>query len=285
MHVEEMSAKAYQKFEKDPVQLCTRYLDKFYVGVLNKDRQAAEKSIRAALATIRHQDIEKIIFTVEKVKSYVKPESELLSLDKQISRQRKIKFLGEFTFYTNINAISKDFLISFKKYILELSAAEYVKFEATPIASGLAFVEKWYSSFVAISPRADRNRLADEKKQLIDSLNNIHVDSIKGLKDSMEASSKPTSDAGSVVASPRLNLEFPANPFEEDEKQVINSPITTASVQPPQDSRTPPVASVSEKAVAKDVESEKTESSSEPEVVTESDSDEDDSSSEKTEES
>jgi len=242
MHVEEMSAKAYQKFEKDPVQLCTRYLGKFYVGVLNKDRQAAEKSIRAALATIRHQDIEKIIFTVEKVKSYVKPESELLSLDKQISQQRKIKFLGEFTFYTNTNAISKDFLISFKKYILELSAAEYVKFEATPIASGLAFVEKWYSSFVTTSPSADRNRLTAEKNQLVDSLKNTPSASIKGLKDSMAASSTPASDAGSVVASPRSNLrlELPANLFEEEEEKAIAAPLSTASIQPIQDSRMPP---------------------------------------------
>lgn len=242
MHVEEMSAKAYQKFEKDPVQLCTRYLDKFYVGVLNKDRQAAEKSIRAALATIRHQDIEKIIFTVEKVKSYVKPESELLSLDKQISQQRKIKFLGEFTFYTNTSAISKDFLISFKKYILELSAAEYVKFEATPIASGLAFVEKWYSSFVTTSPSADRIRLTAEKNQLVDALKNTPNASIKGLKDSMAASPTPASDARSVVASPRSNvrLELPANLFEEEEEKAIAAPLSTASIQPIQDSRMPP---------------------------------------------
>lgn len=77
----------------------------------NSSTSLEQTNIRAALATIRHQDIEKIIFTVEKVKSYVKPESELLSLDKQISQQRKIKFLGEFTFYTDTNAISKDFLI------------------------------------------------------------------------------------------------------------------------------------------------------------------------------
>ena len=88
-----------------------------------------------------------------------------------------------------------------------------------------------------------------------------------------------------MAASPRLNLEFPANLFEEDEKQVINSPITTASVQPPQDSRTLPVASVGVNPVAKDVESEKTEPNSESEIVTESDSDADNASSEKTEES
>ena len=62
---------------------------------------------------------------------------------------------------------------------------------------------------------------------------------------------------------------------------------STASTQPPQDARVNTVASVGVKPVAKEVESEKTESSSEPEIVTESDSDADDaaSESEKTEES
>jgi hypothetical protein len=88
-----------------------------------------------------------------------------------------------------------------------------------------------------------------------------------------------------MAASPRINLELPNNPFEEDEQQATNPPTTTASTQPPQDSRTPPVASVGVNPVAKDVESEKTEPSSEPEIVTESDSDADNASSEKTEES
>jgi len=158
-----MTDLAFQEFKKDPVKICEKYLSKFYVGVLSKDSQAAEKMIRADLAKIEKQDIEAIALAAEKAKKYAKPDSELLNRDKEISQNRKIKFLGEFTFYTETVGISEDFLISFKKYILELSVAEYVKFEATPIASGLAFVEKWYSSLVATSPRADRNRLADEK--------------------------------------------------------------------------------------------------------------------------
>jgi hypothetical protein len=224
-----MTDLAFTQFKEDPVKICEKYLSKFYVGVLSKDSQAAEKMIRADLAKIEKKDIDAIARASEKAKEYVKPESEFLNRDKEISQDRKIKFLGEFTFYTNTNDISKDFLISFRKYILELSVAEYVKFEATPIASGLAFVEKWHSNLVATSPRADRNRLADEKKQLIDSLKNTPLASLKGLKDSLAASSKPASDAGSKVVSPRLNLEFPANPFEEDEKQATNTPTTTAS--------------------------------------------------------
>ena len=260
--VNEMSNRAYEKFVKDPVQLCTRYLGKFYVGVLNKERQAAEKFIRTALADIKQQDIDAIALAAEKVKSYVKADPEIalsqrgknlteknteiqsLVQKNEISEDRRKQVLGDFFFYTDTYKLSNDFRKSFTNYILELSVAEYVKFEAAPIASGLAYVEKWYSSLVAISPRADRNRLADEKKQLIDSLKNIHVDSIKGLKDSMEASSKPTSDAGSVVASPRLNLEFPANPVAEDEQQATILPTTTASTQPPQDSRTLPSSAV-----------------------------------------
>ena len=69
--VNEMSNRAYEKFVKDPVQLCTRYLGKFYVGVLNKERQAAEKFISNALADIKQQDIDAIALAAEKVKSYV----------------------------------------------------------------------------------------------------------------------------------------------------------------------------------------------------------------------
>ena len=117
-----------------------------------------------------------------------------------------------------------------------------MKFEATPIASGLAFVEKWYSSFVTTSPSADRIRLTAEKNQLVDALKNTPNDSIKGLKDSMAASSTPASDAGSEVASPRSNvrLELPANLFEEEEEKAIAAPLSTASIQPIQDSRMPP---------------------------------------------
>ena len=288
--VKEMSDRAYEKFEQGPVQLCTRYLDKFYVGALNKERQAAEKSIRAALTAINQKDIDALAPAAEKVKSYVKSETEitpsprgksltdkiteiLLPMEKnEISKERKEQFLGNFIYYTGIYELSNDFLKSFRNHILELSVEEYVQFETNPIKFCLAYVDKFYSSHVTTSTRADRDRVAVKKNEFVFFLKNTTSESLGAMRNSM-------------AASPRLNLEFPANPFEEDEKQVINSPITTASVQPPQDSRTPPVASVSEKAVAKDVESEKTESSSEPEVVTESDSDEDDSSSEKTEES
>ena len=162
-HVNEMTPREFKNFKKNPMKICTNFLVEFYKGVSDKDIQEKVKAMRAALAAIDSKDIAALVPEARKAKSIVKTESELLGRDKEISQERKIKFLGEFAFYTNTNAISKDFLISFRKYILELSVAEYVKFEATPIASGLAFVEKWYSSFVAISPRADRNRLADEK--------------------------------------------------------------------------------------------------------------------------
>jgi hypothetical protein len=288
--VNEMSDRAYEKFVKDPVQLCTRYLGKFYVGVLNKERQAAEKSIRTALAAIKQKDIDALAPAAEKVKSYVKPESEIALSPRgknhnekisdlqssepknEISEDRRKQFLGNFIFYTGIHELSDDFLKSFGGHILKLSTVDYVKFETTPVAFCLAYVDTFYSTHVTTTSKADRDRAAVKKSEYIFYLKNITPDSLEALRKSM-------------AASPRLNLEFPANPFEEDEKQATNPPTTTVSAQPPQDSRTPPVASVGLNPGAKDFESEKTESSSEPEVVTESDSDKDDSKSEKTEES
>jgi hypothetical protein len=288
--VNEMSDRAYEKFVKDPVQLCTRYLGKFYVGVLNKERQAAEKSIRTALAAIKQKDIDALAPAAEKVKSYVKPESEIALSPRgknhnekisdlqssepknEISEDRRKQFLGNFIFYTGIHELSDDFLKSFGGHILKLSTVDYVKFETTPVAFCLAYVDTFYSTHVTTTSKADRDRAAVKKSEYIFYLKNTTPDSLEALRKSM-------------AASPRLNLEFPANPFEEDEKQATNPPTTTVSAQPPQDSRTPPVASVGLNPGAKDVESEKTESSSEPEVVTESDSDKDDSKSEKTEES
>jgi len=288
--VNEMSDRAYEKFEQDPVQLCTRYLGKFYVGVLNKERQAAEKSIRTALTAVKQKDIDALAPAAEKVKSYVKPSSETALSPRgknptekiteiqspvpknKISEDRRKQFLGNFIFYTGIHELSDDFLKSFGNHVLELSTADYVKFEEAPIAFCLAYVDTFYSSHVTTTTKADRDRAAVKKSEFVFYLNNTTPESLENLRKS-------------IAASPRLNLELPANPFEEDEKQATNPPTTRASTQPPKDSSAPPLASVDLNPLAKDVESEKTESSSEPEVVTESDSDEDDSSSEKTEES
>ncbi len=47
-----MSDKAYEKFEKNPVHYCHRYLDKFYVGVCNPARQVKQQCIRKALSEL-----------------------------------------------------------------------------------------------------------------------------------------------------------------------------------------------------------------------------------------
>ena len=61
-----MTDLAFQEFKKDPVKICEKYLSKFYVGVLSKDSQAAEKMIRADLAKIEKKDIEAIALAAEK---------------------------------------------------------------------------------------------------------------------------------------------------------------------------------------------------------------------------
>jgi hypothetical protein len=93
--------------------------------------------------------------------------------------------------------------------------------------------------------------LDNEKKQLVDHLNNTPPESIKGLKESIAAASKSSADAVTVVASPRsiLGLELPANPFEEDEKQATTAPVSTASTQPRQSSFTPSSSTAAVKLV------------------------------------
>ena len=240
--VNEMSDRAYEKFEQGPVQLCTRYLDKFYVGVLNKERQAAEKSIRAALTAISQKDIDALAPAAEKVKSYVKP-------DPKVSKERREQFLGNFFFYAGIHDLSRDFLKSFGSYIYELSRTEYVKFEENPIPVCLAYVDKFYSSHVTTTKKVDHDTVAKQKEEFISYLKNISPNSLEGLRKSMATPSKPVSDALDGVKLANVNLEFPENPFEEDEKQAINSPTTTASTQALQDSRTPSSSTVDVKPV------------------------------------
>ena len=232
--VKDMSDRAYEKFEQDPIQLCTRYLGKFYVGVLNKERQTAEKSIRSALAAIKPEDIKALAPAAQKVKSYVKP-------DPKISKERREQFLGNFYFYAGIHDLSREFLKSFRAYVFELSRTEYVKFEENPTPVCLAYVDKFYSSHVTTTKRADRDAAIKQKEEFISYLKNISPNSLEGLRKSMAIPSKLVSDALDGVKSTHLNLDldFPANPFEEDEKQANSSPATTASTQPLQDSRAP----------------------------------------------
>ena len=231
--IAEMSDKAYEKFEKDPIPFCQKYLDKFYKGVLNKERQAAEKSIRDVLATIKKQDIDALAPAAEKVKSYVKPESEnvlsprgknntekiseiqpLVQIN-TISEDRRKQFLGNFNYYSGIHELSEDFLKSFEHLIFELSAGEHEKFEADLITFCLAYVEKFYSSRITTSKKSDRESAQLKKSEFVFYLNNATPESLENQRKSM-------------AASPRINLEFPANPIEKDEKNTV-----TALYQPP----------------------------------------------------
>jgi hypothetical protein len=240
--VKEMSDRAYEKFEQDPIQLCSRYLGKFYVGVFNKERQAAEKSIRSALAAIKSEDIKALAPAAEKVKSYVKP-------DPKISKERREQFLGNFYFYTGIHELSRDFLKSFGSYIYELSRTEYVKFEENPTPVCLAYVDKFYSSRVTTTTQADRDTAAKHKEEFVSTLKNISPNSLEGLRKSMAIPSKLVSDVLDGVKADHVNLEFPPNPFEEDEKQANFAPTSTTSTQSLQDSRAPSSSAVDVKPV------------------------------------
>ncbi len=250
--LKEMSDAAYEQFEKDPVRICTRYVDKFYVGVLSKERQAAEKSLRAALANIKKEDITTIALAAEKVKEYVKPDSELSDRDKEISKERKQQFFGNLIFYTDIyEDFPKSFLNSLNSYIAGLTSIDYLKLEAAPISFLLSNIDKIYLNNTTTTAQADRDTAAKQKEKFISYLKNISPGSLKGLKDSMAIQSKPTSDKEVVVVSPRSNVEFelPANPVEEVEKQATNLPTSTASTQALQDSRAPSSSTVDLKPV------------------------------------
>jgi hypothetical protein len=241
--VKEMSDRAYEKFEQDPVQLCMRYLGKFYVGVLNKERQVAEKSIRAALTAIKSEDIKALAPAAEKVRSYVKP-------DPKISKERREQFLGNFLFYAGIHDHSRDFLKSFGFYIFELNRTEYVKFEENPVSFCLAYLDKFYSSHVTTTSQANRAAAAAQKEAFISTLKNISPQSLEALRKSMAIPSKPVSDALDGVKSTHVNLDLLGNPtVEDDNKQAIAATLSTASTQSLQDSRTPSSSTAAVKLV------------------------------------
>jgi hypothetical protein len=253
--VNDMSNKAYQKFEKDPVRYCQQYLVKFYVGALNKERQAAENSLRAALANIKQHDIDTIVLAAEKAKHIVKPESEiafstqgknasekisfnqLIAQEKEISEERKHQFFGNLIFYTGIDKMPRDFLTSFRAYVLGLALNEYEKLEADPIKFCLAIKDKFYFSHATTTTKEDRDQLAKQQNKFIDYLKQTTSERLDSLRKSMANPSKTASDAVGVVASLHADFEFPANPFEEDE-QTPSRPASTASNQPPHDSLT-----------------------------------------------
>jgi hypothetical protein len=226
-----MTDLAFTQFKEDPVKICEKYLSKFYVGVLSKDSQVAEKMIRADLAKIDKKDIEAIALAAEKAKKYAKPESELLNREKEISQERKKQFFGNLVYYTDTGDMPINFLNSLHSYISGLTSIDYLKLEAAPITVLLASIDKIYLNYVTTTVEADRDAAAKLKDEFAGYLKNTPLEALKALKDSMAIPSKPTSDTVDELASPRSNFRFelPANPFEEDEKQATKPPTTTAS--------------------------------------------------------
>ena len=146
-----------------------------------------------------------------------------------------------------------------------MTTNDYLEFEADPIKFCRAYVVKFYSSEEYTSTKKSI-AIADDRKQELDwYLNNFSRKTPEANINLTSANAVPTSTASTSTS--------------------------TSSTQPSKGSIAPLVASVGVKPVAEDVESEKTESSSEPEIVTESSSDVDRdaddaaSESEKTEES
>ena len=178
--------------------------------------------------------------------------------ENEISAERRIDFLNKFLELANIHDISEDFNNAFNKSILELSSIDYEKFLGNPIAACRDYVNYFYD-LPFVQTNQTRASVNIDKPAFLHFLSWSERKNLEAINALAAANAAPTS--------------------------IVGTAASTASTQPPKDSRTPPVASVGVNPVAKDVESEKTEPSSESEIVTESDSDADNASSEKTEES
>jgi hypothetical protein len=159
--------------------------------------------------------------------------------------------------------VSDDFNAAFKKYILGLSTINYVGFERNPLDNCRDFLNKFYDLPFHQETKKSRGAAVEDKATISWCLYQAESKNLEAINKLAAANLAPTS--------------------------TTSTSTSTASTQPQEDSNAPPVASVGVNPVAKDVESEKTESSSSEstEIVSDSDTDAGDaaSESEKTEES
>jgi hypothetical protein len=179
--------------------------------------------------------------------------------ENEISAERRNDFLDQFYKLVNIHEVSNAFNAAFNKHILGLSTVGYKNFLESPIADCRVFLSQFYALPFHKETQQSWDIAFKDRAAIFYSLNHAEDKKLEAINKLATSNLAPISASGTSTS--------------------------TGSTQPPKGSSAPSVVSVGVNPVAKEIESEKTESSSEPEVVTESDSDEDDSSSEKTEES
>ena len=183
----------------------------------------------------------------------------------EISAERRNDFLGQFYKLVNIHEVSNAFNAAFNKHILGLSTIGYKNFLENPIDDCRAFLRQFYDLPFHKETQQSWDAAFKDRAAIFYSLNHAEDKKLEAINKLAASNLAPISAASTSTS--------------------------TSSTQPSKGSIAPPVASVGVKPVAEDVESEKTESSSESEIVTESssdvDTDADDaaSESEKTEES
>jgi hypothetical protein len=167
-----------------------------------------------------------------------------------ISQERREFFLREFSRYVKFDAdTDPNFLNSFSNHILTSTTEEYLNFEADPISFCRGYLNSFYSEDKYTSSK-EANFISHEEKTYISwLLNQVNAESIAALK-----------------------------------KSIANTHARTPATEPI-DWTSNKASAIAANPVVNDVESEKTESSSEPQIVTTSDSEADDAASEKTEES
>jgi len=283
-HILGLSTSDYIKFLQNPIANCVSFVNNFYDGFIptlkNAYRVQAKEDQGAfiyALNKVSEKNKQKIsdlaadnsaptsTASTQALQDSRVPSSSTVDVksvqQNEIAAERRNDFLDQFLKLANIHDISNDFNVEFKKHILELSTIDYVKFLENPIGDCRKYVNYFYALPVHQQTKESRAAESQDKPTFLTFLRFASEKNSEAFNKLAASYLVPTSTASTLTS--------------------------TASTQPPQDARVNTVASVGVKPVAKEVESEKTESSSEPEIVTESDSDADDaaSESEKTEES
>jgi len=279
-HILGLSAIDYEKFLKDPISNCREYVNYFYVLLAHQQTKKSRIAVNEdkptfltflKLASEKNSEAINTLAaaSTKALQGSRTPSSSTVDVtpvqENEISADRRNDFLDQFYKLVNIQNISDDFDAAFNKHILGLSTVGYKIFLESPIADCQTFLNQFYNLPFHQETKKSWQTAREGKTTFFYRLHQADDKKLEAINKLAAANLAPISAASTSTS--------------------------TASTQPPKDSNALPVASVGVNPVAMDVESEKTESSSEPEIVTESssdvDTDADDaaSESEKTEES
>jgi hypothetical protein len=271
-HILGLSTSDYHKFLQNPIANCVSFVNNFYDGFIptlkNAYRVQAKEDQGAfiySLKKVSEKNKQKIsdlaaddaapttTASPQALQDSRTPSSSIVDVkpvqENEISAERRNDFLDQFSKLINIHDVSDDFNAAFKKYILGLSTINYVGFERNPLDNCRDFLNKFYDLPFHQETKKSRGAAVEDKATISWCLYQAESKNLEAINKLVAANLAPTS--------------------------TTSTSTSTASTQPQEDSNAPPVASVGVNPVAKDVESEKTESSSSEstEIVSDSDTD------------